>query len=150
MTREEKIKLAIEKGFTYDEVTGKIYSRFGREIKGKKNGYIDINIIHNKKRFHLLGHQFTYYYKYGKIVDYIDHINGIRDDNRISNMRSVTSQENNQNRNTVKGYHWCNQKNKYISKITPKDKKTIYLGCFDNEEEARQAYLDAKKIYHII
>ena len=28
--------------------------------------------------------------------------------------------------------------------------KHIYLGSFNTEEEARQSYLEAKKIYHII
>jgi len=28
--------------------------------------------------------------------------------------------------------------------------KNIYLGLYNTEEEARQAYLDAKKVYHII
>jgi hypothetical protein len=36
MTRLEKIQLAIEKGFTYDEVTGKIYGIYGKEITHEK------------------------------------------------------------------------------------------------------------------
>ena len=28
--------------------------------------------------------------------------------------------------------------------------KTINLGLFDNENDARNAYLEAKKIYHVI
>lgn len=28
--------------------------------------------------------------------------------------------------------------------------KSIYLGCYETEDEARQTYLDAKKIYHQI
>lgn len=31
MTREEKCKLAIEKGFTYDEITGKVFSPYNKE-----------------------------------------------------------------------------------------------------------------------
>jgi hypothetical protein len=30
------------------------------------------------------------------------------------------------------------------------NKKSIYLGLYETEEEAHKAYLDAKKIYHKI
>lgn len=150
MTREEKCRLAIEKGYTYDEVTGKIFSRFGREItKRHKKGYIFLNIYNKGKIISLLGHQFAYYCKYNRIVDCIDHINGIRDDNRIINLREVTHQQNQYNRTKAKGYHFNKQRNKYHTKIKL-NKKTIHIGCFKTEEEARQAYLEAKEKYHKI
>ncbi|RTL03977.1 HNH endonuclease [Candidatus Dependentiae bacterium] len=37
-------------------------------------------------------------YTYGSFPKITDHINGIRDDNRISNLREVTMRENLQNR----------------------------------------------------
>ena len=86
MTREEKCKLAIEKGYTYNEVTGKIYGVRGGEIINKTKGYINIQLQFNKKKFFLMGHQFAWYYVYRETVEYIDHINGIRDDNRIENL----------------------------------------------------------------
>lgn len=147
MTRLDKIKLAIEKGYTYDEITGKIYSRFGREIKSKTNGYIDISIRYSKKQLHLYGHQFAYYYKYKKIVEQIDHINGIKDDNRICNLREVTHQQNHFNETKVKGYCFNKKLNKYVAKLILTG-KIIYLGYFNTEVEAREAYLDGKKIYH--
>lgn len=149
MTREEKCKLAIEKGFTYDEVTGNIYGiRGGNIIKRKSYGYIDLGLFVNNKHFHLQGHQFAYYYKYGKIVEQIDHIDGNRSNNKISNLREVTHQQNCFNKKT-KGYYFNKDKNKYISQIMI-DKKKIHLGLYETEQEARQAYLDAKQKYHII
>jgi len=147
MTRLEKIQLAIEKGFTYDEVTGKIYSRFGREITRKNKGYIDINIYLDKKTYHLLGHQFAYYIKYGKVVEYIDHKDGNRSNNRINNLREVTHQQNIFNIKSVKGY--TKSHNRFRAKIVL-DNITIQLGRFNTEDEAKQAYLNAKKIYHKI
>lgn len=147
MTRLEKIKLAIEKGFTYDEVTGKIYGVRGKEIKSKINGYIRLYIRNGKKELYLYGHQFAFYYKYKKIVEQIDHINGTKDDNRICNLREVTPQENQHNRTTAKGYYHNGYS--YCSQIVL-NKKLIYLGSFHTEEEARQVYLEAKKIHHII
>lgn len=149
MTREEKIKLAIDKGYTYDEVTGKIFSRFNREIKTKKEGYIYISICIDKKRYQLKGHQFAYYIKYKKIVDQIDHKDGNRLNNKIDNLREVTNQQNQQNQTKAKGYCFDKITNKFRS-IIGVDGKLIHLGRFNTEQEAHQAYLDAKKIYHII
>ena len=149
MTRLEKIQLAIEKGFTYDEVSGKIHSRYNNEIKCKINGYINLGIRYNKKQYHLFAHQFAYYMKYGKIVKQIDQIDGNRSNNKIDNLREVTNQQNSHNRTKAKGYFFNKKTNKFQSTIVV-NYKTIYLGSFNTEQEARQAYLDAKKIYHII
>ncbi len=151
MTREEKCKLAIEKGFTYDEVTGNIYGIRGKKIDRKNSGYINIAIRDEEKNdnfLNLSGHQFAYYYKYGKVVDCIDHIDGNRSNNKIDNLREVTNQQNQFNRRG-KGYYFNKDKNKYISYITI-DKKKIHLGLYETEQEARQVYLDAKQKYHII
>lgn len=150
MTREDRIKLAIEKGFTYDENTGKIFSRFNREvIKKSIDGYITIGIDLDKKYINLKGHQFAYYIKYKKIVNCIDHIDGDRTNNKIDNLREVTKQENSFN-TKAKGYTFNKKYNKYQAQIAVNYKR-IYIGLFNTEEEeARQAYLDAKKIYHNI
>ena len=77
----------------------------------------------------------------------IDHINGIKHDNRRSNLRIVTVQENSHNMRSAKGYYWNKSFGKYKADITLNNKK-IYLGLYNTEIEARTAYLDAKKIYH--
>lgn len=79
----------------------------------------------------------------------IDHINGNPLDNRIENLRCVTNQENCFNYTRAKGYHWHKQKCKWESAIRV-GRKTIYLGTFINEDDARNAYLTAKAKYHII
>ena len=79
----------------------------------------------------------------------VDHINGNRLDNRRCNLRIVTNQQNSWNRRDPKGYSWHKKANKWMAhiKVSYKD---IYLGLFDTEEEARQAYLDAKQELHKI
>ena len=149
MTRLEKIQLAIEKGFTYDEVSGKIFSRFGKEITKKINNYTIISLYLDKKRYYLLGHQFSYYIKYGKIVDQIDHKDGDRSNNKIDNLREVNNQKNQHNRTNAKGYYFDKSTDKFCAHIGL-NSKSINLGRYNTEKEARQAYLDAKKIYHII
>ena len=147
MTREEKIKLAIERGITYDEVTGKIYGVRGKEITSKVNGYVNMQICLDKKYYNVSGHQFAFYTKYNRLVDFIDHKDGDRSNNRIDNLREVTIQQNQHNRTTAKGYCFCKKSNKYRTTIKL-NYKTIHIGYFKTEQEARQAYLDAKKIYH--
>lgn len=145
MTREEKCKLAIERGYTYDPETGLIYNRYGKEVRNKsKKGYIRI-----ESSIHLLGHHFAWYLVNKECVEEIDHINGVRDNNRIINLRSVTKSENQWNRLTAKGYTWHKRHNKWQAQIKINN-KVIYLGVFNSEQEARNTYLTAKEIYHKI
>ena len=77
----------------------------------------------------------------------IDHINGIKHDNRRSNLRIVTTSENMQNMRSAKGYYWSKSHGKYRARIVL-NKKGIHIGYYKTETEARMAYLDAKKLYH--
>ena len=149
MNREDRIKLAIDKGYTCNPITGEIFGIKNKLITGKRVGYISIRVEDdNNKYHHLMAHQFIYYCVYNQVVDCIDHINGIKDDNRIENLRNVSRQENTFNRK-VKGYSWDKSHNKWTSQITING-KSKHLGYFENEQEASQAYQDEKKILHII
>tara|TARA_R110000822_G_C14890809_1_gene447708 strand:+ start:28 stop:495 length:468 start_codon:yes stop_codon:yes gene_type:complete len=74
----------------------------------------------------------------------IDHINRDKLDNKVSNLRIVSHQQNQFNRN-AKGYY--KEGNKYRVKLMLNNKQ-IYLGRFDTEEEAHNAYLIGKEIHH--
>ena len=148
MTREERCKLAIEKGITCNLATGQIFGIKGNELKSKHSqGYIRFVINFNGKDFMILGHQFIYYYATGELPENIDHINGVRDDNRIMNLRGVTQQQNTFNKLNTKGYHKRGNKFRAVLQII---KEYKHLGYYDTEEEARAAYLNAKEKYHII
>lgn len=79
----------------------------------------------------------------------IDHINGNRSDNRISNLRVVTTFHNSQMKHKVlsstgyMGVSWHKRDKKYQAAIKTKG-KTIHLGYFDNPISASEAY-QAKK-----
>lgn len=76
---------------------------------------------------------------------FVDHIDGNIENNVVSNLRLVTNQQNCFNHKDVKGYR--KQGSMYQARITI-DYKEINLGYFNSPEEARQAYLDAKSLYH--
>jgi len=80
--------------------------------------------------------------------DIIDHINHITTDNRVENLRILDNQKNCFNTN-AKGCSFREKCNKWEARIKING-ELIYLGYFDTEEEAHQAYLNAKLIYHII
>jgi hypothetical protein len=79
----------------------------------------------------------------------VDHINGDIQNNHISNLRMVTHQQNHFNRTTAKGYCWDKKSKKWKAQIKV-NYKAKHLGFFNTEAEARYAYLEAKKIYHVI
>ena len=112
-------------------------------------GYNTVNIVGNMITRHRI---IAYTFKGLDINDpkiEIDHIDGNRLNNNCDNLRIVSSQQNNFNRTASKGYSWHKQSQKWKAKITLNG-KDIHLGLFKNEDDARKAYLDAKKIYHKI
>jgi hypothetical protein len=108
MTREQKCQLAIEKGYTYNPETGKIFNRFGKEMNSKHiskynndetKHYITLKIYYDKTKYvQIYGHQFAWYWVNKECVKSLDHINRIKNDNRIINLRSVSHLENCKNR----------------------------------------------------
>lgn len=81
-------------------------------------------------------------------TDIPDHINKIKTDNRVDNLRIVNVSENAFNRNP-KGCYFHKKYKKWCATIKANGKQ-IHLGSYDTEEEARNAYLTAKEIHHVI
>lgn len=86
--------------------------------------------------------------------NHVDHINGIRSDNRWCNLREATRQENMCNQkvphiNNKSGYLgvYIDRTNKFVAQIAKNNKK-LYLGRFNTAEEAHQVYLQAKRKHH--
>ena len=114
----------------------------------KKNGYLRIEIDKKTYKVHrVLGFCFL-----GLDLDdpllTIDHIYHDRSDNRVSELRIATRQQQSFNKKKTKGYYWNKEHNKWKAVIEVDDKKN-HLGYFDKEEDARAAYLAAKEIHHI-
>ena len=96
-------------------------------------------------------HHLVWMWHNGYMPDEIDHINGIRDDNRIENLRECTRSQNSANApkrksydgkitsSKYKGVYWYKRYQKWKAQIG-KDGKMIHLGYFDSERDAAKAY----------
>jgi len=117
----------------------------------KKSGYKKYQIKINQKNYNLSrvfykAHNYDWNITDTSKNNIIDHININSLDNRIENLRILTNHQNQWNTN-AKGYTWSKRKNKWHAQIQI-NYKNKFLGLFDNEEDARQAYLNAKEVYH--
>ena len=140
----------------YDEVSGLFYRRLKNgTLKQKpsgticKNGYVILTIL--KKSYY--AHRLAWLYCHSSFPDqHIDHINNIKTDNRLINLRDVNRSTNNRNIKHAKK----NNKTKFLG-VSYSGKKLpfrarIYLngkqkqiGLFQTAEEAHQAYLKEKE-----
>ena len=134
--------------------TGHVYwtkTKSGRDLS-KPIGHIDndgyLRVIFNGVRYRL--HRLVLALHTGfhiKVGFQVDHINGCRTDNRIQNLRVVTSRSNNANRvlhrnGRLVGAHWHKASGKWTSSIRVKGKPKS-LGYFDSEVSAHTAYMAA-------
>lgn len=123
-------------------------------VAGCKNsgGYIGISINYKP----IMAHRLIWIYHNGDIPVglEIDHINQIKDDNRIENLRLATRSQNQCNRpkfknnkSGYKGVYHDKYRNKWRARITV-NKKVIRIGYFDSADEANVEYNKASIQYH--
>ena len=92
-------------------------------------------------------HRLAWYYIYGvEPKEYLDHINGERDNNRLENLREATHAQNLRNRGKLpnntsgfKGVHWDRRDKKFVAKCRVNGKRH-HLGYHDTAEAAHEAY----------
>jgi hypothetical protein len=123
------------------------------DIAGTLNfhGYIQTSV--NCKIYK--NHRLAWLYVYGEFPsEDLDHINRIKTDNRILNLRRVTDSQNLQNvglrsdnKSGYKGVCWDVKKEKWSVRMTYNNKYR-HLGCFDDVHEAGSAYIEASKKHH--
>ena len=111
----------------------------------KRNGYSRMTISKDGKRYHFVAHRVAWllYYNHMPAGD-IDHINRVRDDNRISNLRIATRREN--ARNTAA---FCSgvQKHgeRFRARIVAPDGVRVSLGCYPTREMAESVFVAVDK-----
>ena len=121
------------------------------KIQTNEKGYKCISIAPKKYLLHRVNyyaHNQTWNIHDASPSNQVDHENVNNLNNHIENLRVLTHRENLFNTNS-KGYSWNKLCQKWTAQIGVNGKKK-HLGCFDLEEDARTAYLEAKKIYHNI
>jgi hypothetical protein len=115
------------------------------QVAGSKDAYGYLVIHVQGKNYK--AHRLAWYLHYGKWpTNQIDHINGIRADNKISNLRNVTNQQNQLNRKghrdkTYKYYTFHKRFNKWQVRATINNRRK-HFGYFETEKKARQFVLD--------
>lgn len=134
----------LRQSLQYNYLTGK-FNWFTRQKTGNidKDGYL---IIRFKGKAYK-AHRLAWLYFYGVWPkNQIDHINGIRNDNRIQNLRDVTADINSQNRQIYRqgrllGTSFIPRLNKWIAQAPAKYNLTKkYIGVYKTEQEANEAY----------
>lgn len=113
-------------------------------------GYLYLNIGGERHPLHRL----AWYISTGEKVDLIDHINGNKSDNRITNLRPATLTENNRhqglkksNTSGFKGVCFSKQKGKWLAQIRT-DEGRESIGFFSSKIDAARAYDKAAINYH--
>ena len=110
----------------------------GRRLK---TGYRSIHISGRKHQEHRL----VFLWWHGVVPEQIDHRNGIKDDNRIENLRRAThstNQVNTPDRNSksgVRGVRYVDRSGKWVARIY-QDGKEVRVGTFATIDEASAAY----------
>ena len=137
--------------FIYDQKTGIVTNRVSRSpnaIKGHEAGHLSHDgsryIYVNGRKYST--HRIIWMMVYGYFPEHdIDHNNGIRDANNLSNLREVSRSCNMQNackmKNNSSGYRcvsWNKNANKWIAYATIHG-KTKYIGLFTSKKEAATA-----------
>jgi len=117
----------------------------------QQHGYLNIKIDGRTYRSHRL----AWLYVHGRWpAEQIDHVNGVRDDNRIANLREATVGQNHQNRAVQKnstsrhpGVGWHSRAKRWRVHIKVGGKQ-IYIGHFREFSDAVEARAAAKAKHH--
>lgn len=142
---QEKLKFVL----TYNEKTGEFTWNNTQKTAGSNTGYGYITISICGKPY--MAHRLAWLYMNGEFPNgQIDHINRNRKDNRICNLRVVSNQLNQTNRNVQKnstsgytGVSFKRNKGVYESHIMING-KYIHLGCYSTLKEAIDARITAE------
>lgn len=139
---------------SYDPQTG-VFTRL-RGVRGfaagteagtfhKNSGYVHLTVDGKKYRAHRL----AWFYVHGEWPEEIDHANGVRSDNRLTNLREATRSQNNanmapriDNASGSKGVSWDGRTKSWRSYIT-QDGRQKHLGRFGDKGAAIAAYRKA-------
>lgn len=138
-------------------IDGQLVSkRYNKPVGSRlKTGYLNIPLKVNNVVRNFTVHRLVFLMHHGYLPDFVDHINGVRDDNRIENLRPATRSDNNRNRGPnktsksgVKGVSPSTRTNKPWVVHIRVDGTDKHVGYFNTIEEAAAAYQQAAEQLH--
>lgn len=145
---------------SYDAETGlftRLKTEFGKragQLAGTRtsHGYVQIKVA----GYLTYAHRLAWLYVYGTLPSgEVDHINGDRSDNRLCNLRDVTTQTNAENRRSpgrnnksgFLGVSWDAQRGKWKAGIVING-RWKHIGFDEDPAVAHEMYVSAKRQHH--
>ena len=99
-------------------------------------------------------HRLIFLMHHGYLPEFIDHIDGNRENNRIENLRKASRQQNNcnarirmDNTSGVKGVNWHKKTGKWTVRVQINKTRKCF-GLFDDLELAQLVAVEARAKYH--
>lgn len=157
-SNSESLTAQLSKVFKYDPYTGIFRWRVSRNTRTKagtvtgnytEGGYIRIRF---QGKYHY-AHRLAWAYVYGEWPQHeLDHINQIKSDNRIANLRLATLSQNRTNIgikiNNYLGVRGVSRSGRKFMVRISHNHTTYYLGTYDTLEEAKVAHqTKAKELF---
>lgn len=143
----------ILENFTHDNTTGKIYRKRNGQIVDSRDreGYVVVAHHLNGKNDRMRAARLVWTLYHGDIPKgmVVDHINRVRDDNRLENLRLATTKQNARNKHSCSVDYTSKYRGvkkdlhgRWIAEIN-NDGKLTRLGKFDSEIAAAACYNEA-------
>lgn len=150
----------LKERYHYDPDTGEFYSKYRNRnkpmgVKRKSDGRVRICIGYKKHNYKKVWYRarLAYLYYHGWLPDQVDHRDNVRHNDKITNLRPLTNQDNSRNagigiRNTsgTVGVHWHKRWKCWEASIRV-DYKLLHLGNFKKYEDAVKARKEAEQQY---
>lgn len=145
--------------FDYDPATGELTKKAYPGMRLRRgstatsirlDGYLSVSVM----RKHHYAHRVVWLWMTGMWPEnFIDHIDGKKDNNRWANLRSATKVQNGQNQREAHsnsqtgllGAHPYKDRFRCTTSIHGRKK---HIGYFMTAEEAHRAYIEFKRIHH--
>ena len=146
--------------FEYNPETG-IFMRKPKLTKRSRKTAIPVGTIHEDGYVYFgldykiyLAHRLAWLYMTGEVPNYLDHKNGIKSDNRFSNLRLATQAQNQlnhqktcRNKSGIKGVCWVKRSNRWVAQASLNGKYN-WLGSFKTIEEAEACVRAFRELHH--